>query len=60
MQHLANRRNSGYTQLKNFTFRFPIYTGGTRRVWGLTACILDIVLMNLLPRKLYSPISSEK
>lgn len=35
--------------------RFPVFLGGPRRVWGLTATILDLALSHILPQ--YTPLS---
>jgi len=63
IRHLTNPANSGYTIYKRnkstfSTLKFPSYFGGPRRVWGLTAFMLDITLMHLVPNRLYRPILS--
>ena len=60
IRHLASPINTHYTRMKWSSFRFPVYLGGPRRVWGLTSFVLDMMLFHLLPEKLYSPISIER
>ena len=51
-----------YTRFKTMPFlRFPVFLGGPRRVWGVTAFILDMALMILLPERFnYTPIAARR
>ena len=57
IQHLANPRNSLFTRSRSIAFRFPVFLGGSRKIWGLTGFILDMALLKLVPSRQYHPIS---
>lgn len=53
LEDLCNSRNIGYTQFRN-TYSVPVFMGGPRRIWGLTALITYAFLKSLLPTSAYS------
>ena len=60
LEHLADPNNHRHTQFKPVKIYFPVYLGGSRRVWGITGFILDCALRHILPPEYnYQPISTE-
>ena len=59
---LANPSIQRYTRFKIMSaLRFPVFLGGPRRVWGVTAFILDMTLTQLLPKHFnYVPIAARR
>lgn len=54
LQDLCDPANIGHTQFRGVqSYSTPVFTGGSRRVWGLTAMITYIFLKCLLPTKAY-------
>lgn len=54
LQDLCHPANVGHTQFRGAqSYSTPVFTGGSRRIWGLTAMITYISLKCLLPTKAY-------
>lgn len=53
LEDLCDPENLGYTQFKNM-YSAPVFKGGPRRIWGLTAFITNAFLRSLLPIRAYS------
>lgn len=49
LDHLCNPANCGYTKFKSKTV-LPVFLNGPHRVWGLTAIILEQVLLVVVPQ----------
>ena len=52
VEHLADPANHRHTQFKPIRFYFPVFLGGSRRVWGITGFILDTALKHIIPPEL--------
>ncbi|XP_022903481.1 nudix hydrolase 3 [Onthophagus taurus] len=53
---LCDPRKAGFTQFKN-QISLPVYFGGKRKIWGITAVITHMFLRSFLPSNFYkSPI----
>lgn len=51
LEHLCNPVNVGYTTFKRQPLtRLPVFVNGPHKVWGLTATILEQVLLVLIPQ----------
>ena len=46
---LCDRRNNHYTTYKQDGYALPVFTGGERRIWGLSAIILHQIFTILAP-----------
>ena len=59
---LAEPSAHRYTRFRLMTaLRFPVFLGGPRRVWGVTAFILDMALTHILPQQFnYVPIAARR
>ena len=58
LEHLADPANYRYTIFKSYKVLFPVFLGGSQRVWGITGFILDAALKHILPSELnYQPVS---
>lgn len=58
LEHLADPANHRYTIFKSYKVYFPVFLGGSQRVWGITGFILDTALKHILPSELnYQPVS---
>lgn len=53
LEDLCDPANLAYTQFKNM-YSAPVFKGGPRRIWGLTAFITNAFLRSLLPTRGYS------
>lgn len=53
LEDLCDPGKIGHTQFKN-DYSLPVYLGGKRRIWGLTALITHLFLNAFLPRRAYS------
>lgn len=53
LEQLCNPKLLGYTQFRN-TYSAPVFMGGSRRIWGLTAFITNAFLKCLLPIQAYN------
>ncbi|XP_057660605.1 mitochondrial coenzyme A diphosphatase NUDT8 [Diorhabda carinulata] len=53
LEELCNPDLLGYTQFRDRS-SIPVFLGGKRRIWGLTALITNMCLSALLPSKAYS------
>ncbi|KAJ8953598.1 hypothetical protein NQ318_003022 [Aromia moschata] len=53
LEDLCNPCKTGYTQFRG-AYSVPVFLGGKRRIWGLTALITNMCLCSLLPQKAYS------
>ncbi|CAH1116119.1 unnamed protein product [Phaedon cochleariae] len=53
LEDLCNPAYIGYTQFRN-SWSLPVFMGGKRRIWGLTALMTNMCLSSLLPQKAYS------
>nr|XP_023021705.1 nucleoside diphosphate-linked moiety X motif 8 [Leptinotarsa decemlineata] len=53
LEDLCNPAFLGYTQFRN-SASLPVFLGGKRRIWGLTALMTNMCLCSLLPPKAYS------
>lgn len=49
---LCDATKNGYTQFNN-SYSTPLFLGGQRRIWGLTAVITHIFLKSFLPSNIY-------
>ena len=60
VEDLADPANHRHTKFRRpIRFYFPVFLGGTNRVWGITGFILDTALTKILPPELnYRPLSS--
>lgn len=52
VEDLCNPKSLGHTQFKG-AYSTPVFTGGKRRIWGLTGVITHLFLKSLLPPKAY-------
>ncbi|XP_068700517.1 mitochondrial coenzyme A diphosphatase NUDT8-like [Montipora capricornis] len=51
LEHLCNPVNVGYTTFKRQPLtRLPVFVNGPHKIWGLTATILEQVLLVLIPQ----------
>ncbi|CAG9862668.1 unnamed protein product [Phyllotreta striolata] len=53
LEDLCNPAKQGYTQFRSGA-SLPVFLGGKRRIWGLTAVITNRCLSSLLPPQAYS------
>lgn len=53
LEKLCNPKLIGYTQFRN-TYSAPVFLGGSKRIWGLTAFITNAFLKCLLPMTAYN------
>lgn len=54
LENLCHPANLGFTQFRGVApYSTPVFTGGVRRIWGLTAMITHTFLQCLLPSKAY-------
>lgn len=53
LEDLCHPANIGYTQFRG-VYSAPVFKGGARRIWGLTAFITNAFLKSLLPTRAYS------
>lgn len=53
LEDLCDPSKIGHTQFKG-SYSVPVFLGGKRRIWGLTAMITNMCLRSLLPQKAYT------
>lgn len=53
LERLCDPNLIGYTQFRN-AYSAPVFLGGSRRIWGLTAFITNSILKCLLPVRAYN------
>lgn len=53
LEDLCNPSSIGHTQFRG-SYSVPVFLGGKRRIWGLTAMITNMCLSSLLPVKAYT------
>lgn len=53
LERLCDPKFLGYTQFRNM-YSAPVFLGGSRRIWGLTAFITHAFLRCLLPKRAYN------
>lgn len=53
LESLCDPTKLAYTQFRG-AYSAPVYLGGQRRIWGLTALITNMFLRSLLPSKAYT------
>ncbi|XP_018320373.1 nucleoside diphosphate-linked moiety X motif 8 [Agrilus planipennis] len=56
LQDLCHPKHTAYTQFRSlyYSYSMPVFLGGKRRIWGLTAVITNVFLRALLPLKAYN------
>ncbi|KAJ8911648.1 hypothetical protein NQ315_005993 [Exocentrus adspersus] len=53
VEDLCDPSKIGHTQFKG-SYSVPVFLGGKKRIWGLTALMTNMCLSSLLPQKAYS------
>lgn len=53
LKKLCDPKSLRYTQFRN-TYSAPVFLGGNRKIWGLTAFITHGILKCLLPKRAYN------